>query len=300
MLNANALACQSTPIVGSTGRLLGIISTHFRVLHRPTRGQLALMDKLARDAADLIEQSQMSQSPAMDVQRVIEESHDSTASLLSTRARSVCILVAAADDETRGLLRDSLSRAGCDVIDAADGREALVKALSQKPVVVITETRLPIFDGYALCDVLRRDSTTRTVPILVVTSENRPDEIDRARAAGVDAVLPKPVTPDALLSEVQRLLERPEPSARNPQNERAHGSQANPYLRSKTTTRTTTPPVPPPHLTCPLCDRLLKYTHSHVGGVSRRLAEQWDVFACPGSCGTFEYRPRTGKVRRVN
>lgn len=55
MLSANARACQSTPIVGSAGRVLGIISTHFRISRRPTRGQLALVDRLAHDVADLLE-----------------------------------------------------------------------------------------------------------------------------------------------------------------------------------------------------------------------------------------------------
>jgi CheY-like chemotaxis protein len=45
---------------------------------------------------------------------------------------------------------------------------------------VNTETRLPIVDGYALCDVFRRDAQTRTVPILVVTAETRPTQLDRA------------------------------------------------------------------------------------------------------------------------
>ena len=61
-------------------------------------------------------------------------------------------------------------------------------------------------DGYALCEVLRRDSTTRTVPILLVTTPTTIPALDRARAIGVDGVLTKPVTPDALREAVERLL----------------------------------------------------------------------------------------------
>lgn len=57
MLSANARACQSTPIVGSAGRALGIISTHFAEPHRPTRTQLAVVDTLADGVADIIETS---------------------------------------------------------------------------------------------------------------------------------------------------------------------------------------------------------------------------------------------------
>jgi hypothetical protein len=62
---------------------------------------------------------------------------------------------------------------------------------------------------------------------------------------------------------------------------------------------TTVPPIEPPALTCPSCDHPLKYDHSHIGGVSDRHAEQWDYFAC-STCGPFQYRHRTRKLRRVH
>lgn len=212
MLAANARACQSTPIVGSNGRVLGIISTHFRVPHRPTRTQLSSVDTLAHAVAD-----------SMDGQQGVDAG-DATgmesptargffANGLHERGR-VRVLVAEADDDARSVFGESLKRAGCDVVDAADGRDALAKALSMRPTLVITETRLPVFDGYALCEVLRRDAATRAVPIIVVTTETRPTILDRARAAGVDAVLNKPVTPDRLLKEIQQLLERSDPPKR--------------------------------------------------------------------------------------
>jgi two-component system chemotaxis response regulator CheY len=221
--------------------------------------------------------------------------------LLDHGQRPVRILVADADADMRALYRESLQLAGCDVVDAADGRDALVKALSVRPTLVITETRLPIVDGYALCDVLRRDAQTRTVPILVVTAETRPTQLDRARAADVDGVLTKPITSDQLLEEIRRVLGRGEHSpplrdtANPPQDKQARTSQTKAHLRAQTIE----PPAAPPALTCPSCDRPLNYEHSHVGGVSRRHAEQWDTYTCPASCGTFEYRQRTRKLRRV-
>ena len=52
-------------------------------------------------------------------------------------------------------------------------------------------------------------------------------------------------------------------------------------------------------LVCPNCDRPLQYVRSHVGGVSARLSEQWDYYTCHGACGTFQYRQRTRRLRRV-
>ena len=70
-------------------------------------------------------------------------------------------------------------------------------------------------------------------------------------------------------------------------------------VRAHARFETTAPPLTPPELRCPMCDRPLTYTRSHVGGVSDRHPEQWDYFTCSSSCGTFQYRHRTRKLRHV-
>src|SRR5262249_24596716 len=62
---------------------------------------------------------------------------------------------------------------------------------------------------------------------------------------------------------------------------------------------TTTPAERPPGLICPQCDTPLTYQRSHIGGVSERHSEQWDYYECPEGCGTFQYRQRTRKIRKV-
>ena len=122
---------------------------------------------------------------------------------------------------------------------------------------MITNTRLAGFDGYHLCDVLRRDVVTRTVPIFVVTSETMPSELARARDAGADAVLIKPVTPETLLNEVERLLR--EPPARRPSQGSPTGADARRVTAQKAHLRVMS--VSPPS-----CHRPLTYQHSYFGG----------------------------------
>ena len=76
--------------------------------------------------------------------------------------------------------RQLLEHIGCEVVEAFDGRDALVQALTCQPALMLTEIELPFFDGHALCELLRRDSTTRRVPILVVTTERGRAELERA------------------------------------------------------------------------------------------------------------------------
>ena len=210
------------------------------------------------------------------------------------------ILIADGDSDTRALYRECLRGLEGDVIDAADGRSALVSALVHRPSLVITDTRLPGFDGYDLCDVLRRDVMTRTVPILVVTSESMPSELDRARTAGADLVLIKPVSPATLLLEVERLLKQPRERGSSQGSPAGAGSRRVTAQKAHLRVMTVSPPVRPRDLVCPSCDRPLTYEHSHLGGVSVKHSEQWDRYTCPWKCGEFEYRLRTRTLRKVS
>jgi CheY-like chemotaxis protein len=221
------------------------------------------------------------------------------------------ILLVDRDFETRSLYRHSLMTSGWRVDEADDGRDALVKAIERHPSFVVTETRLPFIDGYELCQLLRHDPDTRDVHIVVLTAEAFPQQLDRARRAGADSVLVKPCLPDQLDHELKRLRERSVDlrsridavSARVS----AHIARTNELLRAQRTLvraharfETTAPPLAPPQLRCPTCDRPLVYERSNIGGVSERHAEQWDYFTCSGTCGTFQYRHRTRKLRRIS
>ncbi len=221
------------------------------------------------------------------------------------------VLIVEPDPEVRRQYVGLVRPLGCDAIEAADGREALVEALVRRPSVIVMESRLPLVNGPALCEILRRDSLTRTVPILALTADAAQREIDRILRAGATSILIKPVTPDALVSELRRLAAAGNvvtipaaDAAADPAavavlpttGGRVRKRVANSKLHLRCTT--TNPPAAPPALRCPSCDGPLTYEHSHLGGVSQRQPEQWDTYMCP-ACGTFEYRHRTRKLREL-
>ena len=231
------------------------------------------------------------------------------------RAQPAMALVVDRDPDTRKMYAEYLRLSSCLIEEAEDGREALAKAIAHCPDVIITETRLPGINGFDLCSLLRQDEGTSAIPIVVVTSDTYGTDVRRAQMAGADAVLIKPCLPEALGAEIARLLEQ---SSTLRERARAVREKAHDQLlkadrvveRSRAVARrtmlsrsharhdTTTPPTVPPVLMCPSCDRMLRYLHSHIGGVSIRHQEQWDYFECPGDCGTFQYRARTRKLRR--
>jgi two-component system, cell cycle response regulator DivK len=215
------------------------------------------------------------------------------------------VLVADPDPEARMLCREVFRRAGCEVLEASDGREALVAALVRNPSLIVVDIRLPLVSGPSLCQILRRDTVTRAVPILALVDGNSSIDADSIRQAGADVVFSKPVNPHELLNESRRLaiagpLPAPQISdartvpSRSPDSGNGRRRVAISKIHSRFTT--TNPPSPPPTLRCPLCDASLVYECSHIGGVSTRYPERWDDYAC-ATCGAFEYRHRTRKLR---
>jgi two-component system, cell cycle response regulator DivK len=225
------------------------------------------------------------------------------------RRPDIFALLVDRDEGSRRLYAEYLSVHACTIEQAADGREALAKALARHHDVIVVEPRLPGIDGYQLCGLLRRDQATEMTPILVVTGDAYASDIDRAYRVGATAVLTKPCLPETLWSQICKLLDT-SPGAPGDGEGGAPGNDDPPSAANGASRRailsrvhqrgdTLAPPKPPPVLVCPVCDTPLAYQRSHVGGVSARHAEQWDYYDCPNGCGTFQYRQRTRKIRRA-
>ena len=113
------------------------------------------------------------------------------------------------NDDTRNMYAEFLRyHEKCATEEAADGHDALAKAITLRPAVIVMETRLPGIDGFELCATLRREPLTRAIPIIVVTADGSRAHRERARESGANVVLIKPCTPDELLTEVLRVTDR--------------------------------------------------------------------------------------------
>jgi DNA-binding response OmpR family regulator len=120
------------------------------------------------------------------------------------------ILCVERDPHIRELEAYFLDQAGFVVHFADDGAHALELARSLKPAIVITEILVARLDGLALCSQLRATPETKGIPVLVfsvLAAEAR------AREAGADSFLRKPLAEHRLVQAVRELLERQRPSA---------------------------------------------------------------------------------------
>ncbi|MCI0732733.1 MAG: response regulator, partial [Methylococcaceae bacterium] len=73
--------------------------------------------------------------------------------------RSLTVLIAEDDENSRVLLQNALSSAGYKVLCAANGQEALILANAGSPDMIVSDILMPVMDGYALCRAVKRDDT---------------------------------------------------------------------------------------------------------------------------------------------
>jgi two-component system alkaline phosphatase synthesis response regulator PhoP len=111
------------------------------------------------------------------------------------------------DDEPKIVkqARDYLERGGFRVIEAGDGKTALVRARSERPDLVVLDLNLPEMDGLDVCRALRRESD---VPVIMLTA--RVEETDRliGLELGADDYITKPFSPRELVARVRAVLRR--------------------------------------------------------------------------------------------
>jgi two-component system, cell cycle response regulator DivK len=115
------------------------------------------------------------------------------------------VLVVDDYDDSRHLLAIRLRREGYRVVEAASGLEALAAAREARPDVVLMDLSMPTMDGLSATCRLRELPGMRGVPVVAFTAHSRETHAVAAFAAGCDAYLAKPFSPDELLGLVDRL-----------------------------------------------------------------------------------------------
>ena len=96
-----------------------------------------------------------------------------------------------------------LNQAGCEVILALDGFDALAKIADHQPHVVFVDIMMPRLDGYQTCSLIKRNNRYRTTPVVMLSSKDGLFDRARGRMVGSDEYLTKPFTKETLLNAVR-------------------------------------------------------------------------------------------------
>ena len=116
------------------------------------------------------------------------------------------ILVVEDTEDNRQILRDLLTAAGYDIIEATDGATGVAMAADQLPDLILMDIQLPVIDGYEATRRIKADPATRHIPIVAVTSYALAGDETKTREAGCDGYIAKPYSPRNLLEKVRGFL----------------------------------------------------------------------------------------------
>ena len=112
------------------------------------------------------------------------------------------------DDEpmARTLLRLMLVRAGFNVSEAENGFDALEKVKKSQPDLMLLDVMMPGMDGFTVCETLRNENATSSLPIIMLSAKTDIDSINKGLLVGATKYLTKPISPEELTKHVREAL----------------------------------------------------------------------------------------------
>lgn len=113
------------------------------------------------------------------------------------------ILVVDDEEAIYAYLRRKFSKLGYFVFTAEDGEEALAKAFSELPDIILLDVKLPKLNGIEVCRRLKSNDKTEHIPIIILSAKAQSDEIAAGLKAGADRYLCKPISFPDILKEIK-------------------------------------------------------------------------------------------------
>ncbi len=104
------------------------------------------------------------------------------------------------------LLQAYLEDLPVEILIARDGMEAMDKVRDGQPDLILLDIMMPKMSGFEVCKKLKKDPTTRDIPVIMITALNEISDIERSVECGTDDFLTKPVNKLELLTRVKSLL----------------------------------------------------------------------------------------------
>lgn len=116
------------------------------------------------------------------------------------------ILVIEDQEDNRRIMRDLLTSAGYDVVEALTGEEGVIAAEANRPALILMDIQLPDIDGYEATRRIKADPALKAIPVIAVTSYALSGDDIKAYEAGCDSYVSKPFSPRALLAKIREFI----------------------------------------------------------------------------------------------
>jgi two-component system chemotaxis response regulator CheY len=116
------------------------------------------------------------------------------------------VIVIDDSDSLRQVVGIALRTAGYDVIEAADGAQALLKLEKERAHIAICDVNMPVMDGISFVKEVKKHPRLRFLPIIMLTTESRENRKREGQMAGAKAWVVKPFRPEQIIHAVSRLM----------------------------------------------------------------------------------------------
>jgi two-component system cell cycle response regulator DivK len=117
------------------------------------------------------------------------------------------VLVVEDTEDNRQIIRDLLTSAGYEMIEAVNGEEGVAMAAEHRPDLILMDIQLPVLDGYEATRRIKTNPALRHIPIIAVTSYALSGDEEKTREAGCDAYVAKPFSPRLLLAKLRGFVD---------------------------------------------------------------------------------------------
>lgn len=136
-------------------------------------------------------------------QEMLDQVKPSQGKLTLEQLATVKVMVIDDSNTIRRSAEIFLKTAGCEVILAEDGFDALAKISNEHPDLIFVDIMMPRLDGYQTCSLIKRNARYKTTPVIMLSSKDGLFDRARGRMVGSDQYLTKPFTQETLIDAVQ-------------------------------------------------------------------------------------------------
>lgn len=126
------------------------------------------------------------------------------------------ILIVEDEEDVLELVRYNLEKNGYATETAMDGRQALDKARTQSPDLILLDLMLPEIEGLEVCKLVKKDPKTSSIPVIMLTAKGTEADIVAGLEMGADDYITKPFSPRVLMARVKAVLRRKDTAEESP------------------------------------------------------------------------------------
>lgn len=117
------------------------------------------------------------------------------------------ILVVEDDKFLRELIAQKLTREGYDVKEAVDGEEGVTKVKEIMPDIILLDLILPGIDGFEVLEKIKEDSSTESIPVVILSNLGQRDDVERGLKLGaVDFLIKAHFTPGEIIAKIEKVI----------------------------------------------------------------------------------------------